>query len=202
MEPQPAGHAHETDLETCLEFVNTLDREDGTPVDRLPDTRSALEWFVAHDLVHPERAREPADRVLERVRSVRAALREVVDAVAEDRAADARALATINRTLSRRDAIELVPAPDGARVDHRHVGDPVDGALARLADPLVGLVAAGDAQRLRICANEACRWAFYDTSRTGRRRWCDMATCGNRAKAARHRARLRAPSAAADGAEA
>ena len=33
---------------------------------------------------------------------------------------------------------------------------------------------------------------FYDASRTSRRRWCDMATCGNRAKAARHRARERA----------
>jgi predicted RNA-binding Zn ribbon-like protein len=38
---------------------------------------------------------------------------------------------------------------------------------------------------------------FYDTSRTGRRRWCDMATCGNRAKAARHRARSKAASGAA-----
>ena len=43
-----------------------------------------------------------------------------------------------------------------------------------------------------ICANDTCRWIFYDTSRTGRRRWCDMATCGNRAKAARHRARAKA----------
>ena len=43
--------------------------------------------------------------------------------------------------------------------------------------------------RLRICANETCRWVFYDDSRTGRRKWCDMSTCGNRAKAARHRAR-------------
>jgi predicted RNA-binding Zn ribbon-like protein len=202
MESQPAGHAHETGLETCLEFVNTLDREDGAPVDRLADAKAALDWFVTHDLVHPERAREPADRLLERVRTVRAALREVVDAVAEDRAADARALATINRTLTRRDAIELVPAPDGARVDHRHVGDPIDGALARLTDPLVALVAADDAHRLRICANETCRWAFYDTSRTGRRRWCDMATCGNRAKAARHRARVKGKPAAVERAEA
>jgi predicted RNA-binding Zn ribbon-like protein len=34
-----------------------------------------------------------------------------------------------------------------------------------------------------------CRWVFYDESRAGKRRWCDMASCGNRAKAARHRAR-------------
>jgi predicted RNA-binding Zn ribbon-like protein len=191
MEIHPPGHTHDTSLETSLEFVNTLDREDGAPIDRLPDGRAAVEWLVAHGLLHPDRATGDPDRVASRVRAVRAALRALVDAVAEDRAADADALATINRTLARRDAVELVPAPEGCRVDHRHVGDPVDGALARLTDPLVALVASGDEERLRVCANETCRWAFYDTSRTGRRRWCDMATCGNRAKAARHRARIR-----------
>ncbi|MEO8274522.1 MAG: CGNR zinc finger domain-containing protein, partial [Chloroflexota bacterium] len=43
----------------------------------------------------------------------------------------------------------------------------------------------------RVCANDRCRWAFFDSSPTGRRRWCDMRSCGNQAKAARHRARLR-----------
>ena len=45
--------------------------------------------------------------------------------------------------------------------------------------------------RLRICANDDCRWAFEDTSRAGRRRWCDMTSCGNVAKARRYRARHR-----------
>jgi predicted RNA-binding Zn ribbon-like protein len=191
MDPEPGGHGHETDLEACLEFVNTLDLEDGRPIDRLPDVDATVDWLVAHDLVHPDVTSEPADHLMGRVRTIRAALRAVVDAIAEDRAADERALATVNRALARRDAVELVPAPQGARVGHKHVGDPIDGALARLANPLVALVASGDADRLRICANDTCRWAFYDTSRTGRRRWCDMSTCGNRAKAARHRARLR-----------
>ena len=39
---------------------------------------------------------------------------------------------------------------------------------------------------------DACSWRFVDRSPTGRRRWCDMRTCGNRAKVARHRARRRA----------
>ncbi|HSW41707.1 MAG TPA: CGNR zinc finger domain-containing protein [Patescibacteria group bacterium] len=64
-----------------------------------------------------------------------------------------------------------------------------------VAEPLVALVARGEADRLRICANDGCRWVFHDTSPTGRRRWCSMASCGNRAKAARHRARKRAPAA-------
>src|SRR5437773_473410 len=65
-------------------------------------------------------------------------------------------------------------------------------AVGRLAEPLVDQIQAGNADRIRICANDTCRWIFYDESRAGRRRWCDMASCGNRAKAARHRARVKA----------
>ena len=43
----------------------------------------------------------------------------------------------MNQALHARQVIELIPAWDGVNVDHRHVGDPIDDALARLADPLV-----------------------------------------------------------------
>jgi predicted RNA-binding Zn ribbon-like protein len=84
-----------------------------------------------------------------------------------------------------------VAAADGITLGHRHVGDGLDDALATLIEPVVREIASGRRDRLRICANETCRWVFFDESRTGKRRWCDMSTCGNRAKAARHRARLR-----------
>jgi predicted RNA-binding Zn ribbon-like protein len=45
--------------------------------------------------------------------------------------------------------------------------------------------------RIRNCANDDCVLWFYDDSRGGRRQWCSMATCGNRAKARRHYARTR-----------
>jgi predicted RNA-binding Zn ribbon-like protein len=54
------------------------------------------------------------------------------------------------------------------------------------------LLLAADAQRVRRCANDECLWLFRDASRTGTRRWCDMAACGNRAKAERHYARIKA----------
>ena len=41
-------------------------------------------------------------------------------------------------------------------------------------------------RRLRRCANEECLWLFMDHSKGGTRRWCDMNSCGNRAKAKRH----------------
>lgn len=195
------GHAHDVSLEDTFDFLNTDDLENGDPIERLPTLDAALAWFVDRGVIHGEgadRARAQASAHprlamsdLRRIHAARGALREVADAVVEQRAPRDRALDAVNRTLHARQVIELIPAPDGVTVDHRHVGDPVDDALARLADPLVRELTAGHPERIRICANDRCRWVFYDTSRTGRRRWCDMSTCGNRAKAARHRARAK-----------
>jgi predicted RNA-binding Zn ribbon-like protein len=195
------NHAHDVSLESTFDFLNTEELENGFPVDRLPTLDSALAWFVERGVIHyegAERSRAQADaeptaatRELTRIHTVRAALREVADSIAEQRAPSPGALDTVNRALHARQVIELIPAPDGCNVDHRHVGDPIDDALARLTDPLVRELTGGHPERIRICDNDRCRWVFYDTSRTGRRRWCDMATCGNRAKAARHRARAK-----------
>ena len=201
-DPVDRGHAHDVDLEDTFDFLNTDDTENGFPVERLPTLDSALAWFVDRGVIHTEgadRVRAQADaqeaqrtRDLMRIHGVRLALREVAHAITEQRAPKTGSLDTINRALHARQVIELVPAVDGCTVDHRHVGDPVDDALARLADPLVMELTSGQPERIKICASETCDWIFYDASRTSRRRWCDMATCGNRAKAARHRARERA----------
>jgi predicted RNA-binding Zn ribbon-like protein len=214
--PHPAttpllrGHAHDVTIDDTFDFLNTDELENGSPVDHLPSLDAALAWFVERGVIHGEgadrvRAQAATDplaatRDLARVHAVRAALREIADAIAQQRPASQGALDAINRALHARQVIELVPSADTCvAVDHRHVGDPVDDALARLADPLVVELTSGDPDRIKVCDNDRCRWVFYDTSRTGKRRWCDMATCGNRAKAARHRARARATTQAADG---
>jgi predicted RNA-binding Zn ribbon-like protein len=46
-------------------------------------------------------------------------------------------------------------------------------------------------ERLRLCAGTDCAWLFVDRSKAGRRRWCDMAVCGNKAKSRRFNARER-----------
>jgi predicted RNA-binding Zn ribbon-like protein len=48
-----------------------------------------------------------------------------------------------------------------------------------------------DPGRVRRCAGPTCVLLFLDVSKSGRRRWCDMAVCGNRAKVAAHHARAR-----------
>lgn len=58
---------------------------------------------------------------------------------------------------------------------------PIDLATARSA---LKLVASPDTERLKICPN--CEWLFIDRSKNRSRTWCDMAVCGNRAKARLH----------------
>jgi predicted RNA-binding Zn ribbon-like protein len=194
-------HRHEASLEESLAFVNTLEY-DRDPQEHLDSVFTALAWFRDHSLLHSDVLAllterftdDPAagERTLARIRKVRAGIRELLDATVEGRSASAAQLAVVNQALRTPFVYQLVPVPDGITVSHRHEGDPVDGALARLAEIAAREVSQGDPDRLRVCANEACRWVFYDTSRSGRRKWCDMASCGNRAKAARHRARQRA----------
>jgi predicted RNA-binding Zn ribbon-like protein len=87
---------------------------------------------------------------------------------------------------------QLEVSADGTAYGLARVGDRLDQARATIAGTLADFVASGPVRRLRICANPGCHEVFIDRSPTGRRRWCDMRTCGNQAKAARHRARLRA----------
>ncbi|HEX5148277.1 MAG TPA: hypothetical protein VFW02_04275, partial [Candidatus Limnocylindrales bacterium] len=57
--PSNLGHAHGVDLEGTLDFLNTLDTENGFPLDRLPTLDAALSWFVERGVIHLE----GADRV-------------------------------------------------------------------------------------------------------------------------------------------
>ena len=69
---------------------------------------------------------------------------------------------------------------------------------ARVADGILQLLliirdaqADGSWDRLKLCGNPDCRWAFYDRSHSRRGAWCDMASCGNRLKNRNLRARRR-----------
>jgi predicted RNA-binding Zn ribbon-like protein len=195
--PPTSDHVHgPVPLETAFDFLNTLELENGALVERLTSLDRAASWLTEAGVVGDpawitDSAPTAADRetALRRLVTARTALRDVAHAVAHDEAPPRAAIDEVNRALSTRERIVLVAADDGCRLGHTHVGDGIDDVLARIAEPIVREIGNGHDDRIRICANDTCRWIFYDESRAGRRRWCDMATCGNRAKAQRHRAR-------------
>jgi predicted RNA-binding Zn ribbon-like protein len=201
IDPHDIPHGHQVSLETGLDFINTLELEKGSWRDDLSGPDDALTWLSGHNLMHPDALRAElariaveaayGDKLLAKVRRVRGSMRELVEASVERRSPSRADLSEVNRALRTHYVTVLVPSTDGVTMGHRHEGDPVDGAMARLTESIARYLGEGKIDRLRVCANESCAWAFFDSSRTGRRKWCDMNTCGNRAKAARHRERLK-----------
>jgi len=211
----PVQQGHLARLEDALDFINTLhlsgahrdvkDRHAGGH-DHLDSAQTALGWLVDHDLMHAAArdgllaeyrgSPQAEEEVLGRLRRLRSGLRGLIESASSHRAPDLADLAEVNRAMRTHYIYELVPAPDGVSLEHRHQGDPVDGAMSRLAESIARELLQGAPERLRICGNAQCRWVFADASRTGRKKWCDMSTCGNRAKVARHRARQRTASQA------
>jgi predicted RNA-binding Zn ribbon-like protein len=123
---------------------------------------------------------------------LRGLMRQIVEAVGRGEPPARPDLERLNRILARG---RLTPALEtvDSRFELRLVPARRDWAAVRsqLASALAELLARGEADRLKVCADEGCRFAFYDESRNRARRWCSHTTCGNRHKVRRYRARRR-----------
>ncbi len=130
---------------------------------------------------------EPQRRQL---RLLRELLRQIVDTVRDGGELRADQLDALNRELAaaplvRRleqgragPAVELTPLAEGLEL--------VNGAVVA---SFAAMLAEGEPQRIKICANPDCGWVMYDESRNRSRRWCDKTECGNLIKVRRHRRR-------------
>jgi predicted RNA-binding Zn ribbon-like protein len=169
-------------LGLVLVFLNTLDMEAGR--DRLADAAGAQAWLTEQRLVSPGMDIDHADR--RRLVEVRRALHDLVAANGAG-GAPRRAVTTLNEAARRvRLGVRLHPE-DGYRLVAEGVG--IDRPIGELLIATTGSMAAGNWSRLKICANPACRRAFYDVSRNRSGRWCSMARCGNRMKGRSYRVR-------------
>ena len=189
-----------------LDFVNTDDASRGVRVDALADFATFARWLEASGTLDAERAsgllrraelqRAGATAALTDARRVRAVLRRLAEQGTEAARGASRgdALAEINRVLGRSAGTRRVERrADGAYVRvFVAVGDAFAGLMIPVVDSAADALILGELERVRRCANPRCARVFFDNTKNGRRRWCDMATCGNRAKAARHRMKLHA----------
>src|SRR2546429_3235352 len=122
--------------------------------------------------------REPAD-----LRAFREALRRGLVAWAAAGTPPARLIALLNHHLARDPAVTEVSRKGRDVVTRlRSAGGPIERLYGAVARSAAELITQGDPRRLRKCANPTCRLMFYDTSKSGRRRWCSMQLCGSRAK--------------------
>ncbi|OFW79249.1 MAG: hypothetical protein A2Z48_07010 [Actinobacteria bacterium RBG_19FT_COMBO_70_19] len=172
------------DLEVLRRFVNTADLEAGS--DRLSSPAAAAAWFT--EVGWPERVPTLSAGDL----AVLLRLREAFRGLALENAGHAPrgAPADVLTEVAGDAPLQVVLA--GGRSGLRPAGVGMNRVVGRLLAIFHEASVAGTWARLKACANDDCRWLYFDHSRNGSRRWCASEGCGNLMAARAYRARQRA----------
>ena len=188
-----------------LDFLNSVATPLDAPVDWIEDGEGLLRWLEQAGLVPQETleaVRDQAlpgelDKVADQARSLREWFRGFVrthkggpltsDALNE--------LEPLNRLLERDEGFNRILAKhDGAgglEFQPMRKWRSPEALLLPIGEALGRFVCTEDFSDVKACEGHACTLLFVDHTRGHRRRWCSMAMCGNRAKQAAHRHRLK-----------
>ena len=189
-----------------LDFLNSIATPVDTPIDWLDSGDGLLKWLAQAELV-------PADALDElKARAAPGELGEVADQARALREwfrgfvrkhmgrpltpEALRELAPLNRLLERDEAFSRISRRrdgDGDRLELRMMRRwrSPESLLPPIGEALAKFVCEEDFAAVKACEGHRCTLMFADRTRRRARRWCSMAICGNRAKQAAHRNRLR-----------
>lgn len=192
----------------ALDFLNSVSSPEGTPVESIDSGLDLLDWLQRAQMVPTDvllrmrRARIPGE--LDAVAAQARALREWFRGFTEEhkgkrlRSEALRELAPLNRILER--DLEFVQVVKRER-GHEAAGtsglvwksvrrwQTADSLLFPIARAIAELVSNEDFSLVKGCEGPACTLVFLDRTHRRVRRWCSMASCGNRAKQSAHRQR-------------
>ena len=196
-----------------LDFLNSIATPGGAPFDWIEDGEGLLSWLTEAQIVSADALRKvrahalpgELDKVADQARGLREWFRGFVREHT-GRALTAAAVAQLeplNRLLERDNSFSRIvaqPACENAPLALRVVPrwQTPEALLLPIGETLARLVCTEDFSHVKACEGPACTLLFADHTRGYGRRWCSMAICGNRAKQAARRHRLKADKAQTD----
>ena len=180
----------------ALDFVNTVDPDKPDP-EALRDYNALLTWCETVGIIMLDEATKlraiakrnaaAAVRGLEDALALREVVSQLVMARVTNRRAGNRTLTTFNQMMRRFSSrIELAATELGYTLKSIGTDEPLSWPVVRLVQLSAELLTSPSFAKVRVCAADGCGWLFLDDSRSHRRRWCSMDSCGNREKARRH----------------
>lgn len=190
---------------TGLDFLNSIATPVDEPVEWIADGEGFLSWLEQAQLVpadvlarmRREVSKTELDDIAEKARGLREWFRHFVQTRKGQRLSpqDLKALDPLNRVLARDEKHGEIVADQDAdtgfayRTERRW--NTAESLLMPVVDALAQLVCNEDFTQVKACEGPKCTLLFADHTRGHARRWCSMAACGNRAKVAAHRKRLK-----------
>jgi predicted RNA-binding Zn ribbon-like protein len=189
----------------ALDFLNSVATPADVEIDWIEDGEGFLEWLEQAQLVPPDvlkalRAQAmpgEVDNVAAQARALREWFRKFVRGrMGKPLAArDLQKLEPLNRLLERDERFSRIEARHAdanalALRTTRRWRSP-ESLLLPIGEALAKFVCEEDFSHVKACEGASCTLMFADHTRGHARRWCSMAICGNRAKQAAHRQRLK-----------
>ena len=198
----------------AMDFLNSTATPSGERIEWLCEGADLVDWLERAHAIPPDvaslfRAQRDVlhalDAVAEQARGLREWFRGFVDSHSGTRlsAAVIEELQPLNQLLARDETYRLVEAGactgSSDDVDHPYAlrwrqerrWTTPERLLLPIAEAIGDFVCTADFRLVRTCEGPACTMVIYDRTKAHKRRWCSMAVCGNRAKAAAHRAKRR-----------
>ena len=173
-----------------IDLLNTVGAREGILVDLLETPEDLPVWADVAGLSYARDIGVRSETELAELREFRETLREGLRRWRDGEPATPGLIGRLNRELARDPRHASLRLDDGSLVTEMiSTGGPLDRLCADVAASLAVMLRRDDRSRYRSCANETCRFTFYDDSKPGTRRWCSMELCGGRAKARAFRLR-------------
>ncbi|QOV33446.1 CGNR zinc finger domain-containing protein [Streptomyces ferrugineus] len=167
-------------------FTATLTERRGDAVERIPTPQRLVDWLAVNGLA----VDSCTTAQLELARELRESIHAALTAAAIQDPLPASAVQVINDRSTQGRAAAIL-TPENNRQWRLSSTSCVEDALSVIAADSISIIAGERDGRLALCASPTCRAAFFDTSQSRTRKWCDMNTCGNRQKKARFNANKR-----------
>lgn len=177
-----------------LDYINTEIIENGAPKDLLADFTDFAAWAASADLLGKLEAkklvadwngRNETEAVFAQALIFRKVLRGMFADLAAGKTVEKAAIAAINYEIQNQSGtMEIRQTENGFEKLFRADFREPRALLAPIAESAADLLCYGNPIYLKKCEASDCILYFYDTTKNHSRRWCSMAGCGNRAKAA------------------
>ncbi|MCS4308464.1 putative RNA-binding Zn ribbon-like protein [Rheinheimera pacifica] len=171
----------------AMDLLNTEARSGDKVIDYWNSDADVLRWLQLHGIV-PVTGRNllAAGELLKQAKALRALAHQVISSFKQQNRSDISELNLYLHTYV--SAPHLQQDSDGKLLITRiSRSEPAGAMLGPVAEAVAQLLAEGSASLVKQCEHPDCILWFYDRTKAHKRRWCSMATCGNRYKAAQFR---------------
>jgi len=178
----------------CLDFIDTEIIASGQRASLIQSFEDLRAWLIESGAASQEEIEESTASwnvdqkvgLVHEALALRDHLRRMAEQVTAHEDVSDAVIAAINASLQQRQGYQVLRRVAAGYAVITHYNESASGLLTPIAASAADLLAQSDLRHLHKCENPECILYFYDTSKNHARRWCSMAACGNRSKAAAH----------------